>query len=646
LGGSALLDALRDDMRANYDYVLIDSRTGLSDIAGICTVQLPDVVVDCFTLSSQSIEGAASVAQSVLAQASRPITVLPVLMRTDASEKAKLDAGRDAARARFSMLPGLDDPEQAARYWAAAEVPYVPFYAFEEILAPFADTPGLATSLLAAFERLTATVTNGVVTTLGPMDDRLRQIRLAEFERTRRVPLSELTISYAARDRLWAEWVRAEASAAGFRVVLECLEVTTVEPVPGPASMTRPGPTVVLLSQEYASVHPGRGSWPVDVGLDGGGSTMVGLLLDGSRLPSPFDQAVVADLSGVDEITARHRMLSALGQPPPREEFLAREFRGSGRFPAAIPDTFNVPVRNDMFTGRAELLEDLRDRLSAGGPELAPQVLFGLGGVGKTQIAIEYAHRFAADYDLVQWIPAEQPGLMRASLARLTSVLGVDPGGDQKADVDAVLNALCMADPRRRWLLVFDNVDDPDTLAELLPAHGHGHVLITSRAPGRSRRTGLEVNVFKRDQSVTLLRRRAIGLAVVDADKVADLLGDLPLAIEQAGAWLAATGAPAETYLNLLETQLSKVLYAESPDYPRRRHLAMPLNGCAFSDRPRPVDGVCALPLSRSPRGCCGAGDAALAEFDGAAGPHIDGPDLPRGGPLLLGPGGLRTVRS
>jgi hypothetical protein len=570
LGGATLLDALRENMRANYDYVLLDSRTGLSDIAGICTVRMPDIVVDCFTLSSQSIEGAAAAAHSIIAQAEHPIKVLPVVTRTDASEKAKLDAGRETARARFATMLGLGDPEQAARYWAAAEIPYVPYYAFEEILAPFGDTAGLATSLLAAFERLTATVTDGAVTALGPMDERARQTQLAEFERTRRLPLSDLSVSYAARDRLWAEWVRAELTAAGFHVGIRCAELDDLQQTPAP----RPSPitSVFLLSQEYAALPQGEALLQAGTTRDASGrQTSVGVLLDGSRLPVPFDRAVSVDVSAVEETLARNRLLTALGQTPPSREASARapEPRSSGRFPGTIPRIFTVPQRNDMFTGRAEMLEDLRDRFSTGAPELQPQVLFGLGGVGKTQIAIEYAHRFAADYDLVHWIPAEQPGLMRAALARLAPMLDLPQSSDQTADLNAVLQALRTADPRRRWLLIFDNIDDPETLAEMLPAHGHGHVLITSRTPNHSRRTSTEVTVFKRDQSVTLLRRRSQGLALPDADKVAELLGDLPLAIEQAGAWLAVTGAPVETYLHLLETQLSKVLSQESPDYPR-----------------------------------------------------------------------------
>ena len=100
LGGGQFFDALRTDMKRNYDYVLIDSRTGLSDIAEICTVQMPDVLVDCFTLSSQSIEGAAAVARHIDERyPSRGIRILPVPMRIENAENAKVEASRAFARA-------------------------------------------------------------------------------------------------------------------------------------------------------------------------------------------------------------------------------------------------------------------------------------------------------------------------------------------------------------------------------------------------------------------------------------------------------------------------------------------------------------------------------------------------------------------
>ena len=175
LGGGRFFRAMRDDMKEKYDYVLIDSRTGLSDVADICTIELPDVLTICFTLSDQSIEGAAEVARQISGRyRDRNIRVLPVPMRIEDGEKEKLDVGRALARMKFEGFPAGMTPESSALYWASVEVPYKPFYAFEETLATFGDDPGSPASLLASFERITDCVTAGQITAMRPIAEDLR----------------------------------------------------------------------------------------------------------------------------------------------------------------------------------------------------------------------------------------------------------------------------------------------------------------------------------------------------------------------------------------------------------------------------------------------------------------------------------------
>ncbi len=220
LGGGRFFRAMRDDMKQKYDYVLIDSRTGLSDVADICTIELPDVLTICFTLSDQSIEGAADVARQISRRyRDRNIRVLPVPMRIEDGEKEKLDVGRALARMKFEGFPAGMTPESSALYWASVEVPYKPFYAFEETLATFGDDPGSPASLLSSFERITDAVTAGHVSTMRPVPEDLRLQYKDAFARRQPASSTQVYLSYVPEDRMWADWIEAVLTRAGFRVL-------------------------------------------------------------------------------------------------------------------------------------------------------------------------------------------------------------------------------------------------------------------------------------------------------------------------------------------------------------------------------------------------------------------------------------------
>jgi MinD-like ATPase involved in chromosome partitioning or flagellar assembly len=182
-GGGGYLDAVVTNMRKEYQYVLIDSRTGVSDTSGICTVQLPDTLVVCFTLNTQSIEGSAAVTQSVIDQrGGRPLRVLPVPMRLEDGEKRKLDAGLDYAHKRFASFARMP-PQEFETYWGEVAVPYKRFYAYEEVLATSADRAKQAQALLPTAEKLTSYLTRGAVTAIARITETERRRWLAEFER-------------------------------------------------------------------------------------------------------------------------------------------------------------------------------------------------------------------------------------------------------------------------------------------------------------------------------------------------------------------------------------------------------------------------------------------------------------------------------
>jgi Tetratricopeptide repeat/NB-ARC domain len=247
----------------------------------------------------------------------------------------------------------------------------------------------------------------------------------------------------------------------------------------------------------------------------------------------------------------------------------------------------NVPQRNKNFTGRQEILERLRQGVSSTVTAVLPHALQGMGGVGKTAVAIEYAYRYRPEYDLVWWIPADQPVLVRSSLAALAPPLGLQAASASgiEAAASAVLDALRTGKPFNRWLLIFDNADQPEDLNEVIP-WASGHVLITSRNHRwQSVVDTVTVDVFSRSESTAFLGKRVPkGLSESEASRLAEELGDLPLALEQAGALQAETGMSAEEYLQLLQGHAAEIMAeGRSPEYPQSMTAAWRLSVATLS---------------------------------------------------------------
>lgn len=567
-GGGEFFDAMRDEMISGYDYTLIDSRTGLSDEAEICTLHFPHILVTCFTLSEQGIDGSATVAHHIDTQyASRGIRILPVPTRIDEGEKEKADAGRALARSRFAALPrGMTDTERT-RYWGSVEVPYQPFYAYEETLATFGDQPGLPKSMLSAFERLAGYLTQGEVTSCAPVSEADRSRVLGAFARRKPANSGEVVLSYVPEDRLWAEWVAALLEQAGMRTV----QFDADSRNESPATVTAPAGnrTLAIVSGSYLESPNAMAFTRTVADADPSGNLghLIALNIAEVRAVAPFVGRPALELGGASAATAAETILRAFDlHAPPDASWHAP------RFPGAAPLIWNVGPRNASFTGRNPVLEHLRGQLASNSVSVVlPVALHGLGGVGKTQVALEYAHRFKGDYDLIWWLDAEQPGLINQSLTELARRMGIRVGEREGEAAREALEQLRVGEPPyQRWLLVFDNADDPEDLRSYLPS-GPGHTLITSRNQSWAQvAEPVEIDVFARTESIVHLTRRLPELSATDADRVAEVLGDLPLAVAVASAWLSETGTPVEDYLSSLEAESTRVLSLGRPvGYPR-----------------------------------------------------------------------------
>jgi len=241
--------------------------------------------------------------------------------------------------------------------------------------------------------------------------------------------------------------------------------------------------------------------------------------------------------------------------------------------PVSVPLVWgSVPYRSRNFTGRAELLRDVHERFTGSSEPVNSLALHGFPGIGKTQVATEYVYRYRSDYDVVWWIPADQLVLVRAGLAGLAGPLGLEAWATSGIDavVSQVLDALRRGDPFARWLLIFDNADEPRSMIDLIP-DGPGQTLVTTRDPSwRGVVDAVAVNSFSRSESLEFLTRRAFEtVGGQDADLLAEKLGDLPLALAQAAALITDKGMSAAQYVRLLSERPSELLSEGGPsEYP------------------------------------------------------------------------------
>jgi pimeloyl-ACP methyl ester carboxylesterase len=250
--------------------------------------------------------------------------------------------------------------------------------------------------------------------------------------------------------------------------------------------------------------------------------------------------------------------------PPPnshsiqasRSAVFATRTDGSSRPASQIPAIWNMPRQNPRFTGREDQIEQLRAALAprgegAGRGGSLVQAIDGLGGVGKSQIAIQYAYLFASDYEIVWWIDAERPELIGTQLAQLGVRAGwIAPDTGVEA-AWPLINDRLRATPG--WLLIFDNASAPDHVKLWLPQppiEGRGDVLITSRHKGWSEIAAqIHIGVFNRSESVALLTELVPAMRPENADALAERLGDLALGLVQAAGFIAETSMPVSNYL-------------------------------------------------------------------------------------------------
>jgi transcriptional regulator with XRE-family HTH domain/tetratricopeptide (TPR) repeat protein len=228
--------------------------------------------------------------------------------------------------------------------------------------------------------------------------------------------------------------------------------------------------------------------------------------------------------------------------------------------------------RNRFFTGRETFFETMRSRLVNSKVRPHALAINGLGGIGKTQLVVEYAYRYRTAYAAVLWFNTDSPASLIDSYVNLANELDLPEKGAQDRNITLrVVQRWLKENPH--CLIVLDNVEDPAAIYEFIVQMGESHIILTTRAQaiGVAAQT-LELGAMDIEESILLLLRRAqIAPAHAQledipetsftlAQSIALVMGGLPLALNQAASYIEETGCGLAGYLRLIEAQLAKML--------------------------------------------------------------------------------------
>jgi MinD-like ATPase involved in chromosome partitioning or flagellar assembly/tetratricopeptide (TPR) repeat protein len=319
LDGGEFLQALATNMRDEYDYVLVDSRTGISEVAAVGPLKLADVVVNCFGMSEQSIDGALKISEHIEAvREPGSVTVYPVPMRVDRRRADMASSARHHYERAFnSQLPR--EAKDPAAYWNEVEIPYQIDYAFEETVAAASGLPAGATDdFLRQCENLTGYITDKDVLGLGAIPEEERRRFHEATRRKRDASFGRVVVSYAHQDSRWAEWVAWCATRQGFEVSRHAAADeparNLLDSMWGRAG-EQPLCVVAVLSPSYGKTAEGATVWEWAKGrlTADGDRCLLPVRVSAEKIPELFREVPALDLFELDTDVARDKIAELLG---------------------------------------------------------------------------------------------------------------------------------------------------------------------------------------------------------------------------------------------------------------------------------------------------------------------------------------------
>jgi len=407
-------------------------------------------------------------------------------------------------------------------------------------------------------------------------------------------------ISYTSADKKWAEWIAWQLEEAQYSTILQAWDfqpgMNFVLEMDKAARVARC--TIVVLSPSYLNAQYTQPEWAVAFRRDPKSEkgALLPVRVQKCEVEGLLGSIVYIDLVDLDEAKAHETLLVGVRRERGKPD-TAPGFPGGGqrtipepqRFPGALPSIWNVPYpRNPYFTGREDILKRLYDALKADKTVAItqPQAISGLGGIGKTQSAVEYAYRYHNDYQAVLWARAETRQLLILDFVAIAGLLNL-PEKDMQDQNKVVETVKRWLKEHRDWLLILDNADDLAIVREFVPPVFGGHILLTTRAQAMGRLAHrIEIEKMEPGEGALFLLRRAGIIEESDvldnaseaernkAKEISQEMDGLPLALDQAGAYVEETSCGLADYLDLYQKHGATLL--------KRR-------GGLVADHPEPV---------------------------------------------------------
>src|SRR6266700_1458546 len=338
-------------------------------------------------------------------------------------------------------------------------------------------------------------------------------------------PVKDFFVSYNQADRAWAEWMASKLEDEGYTCIIQAWDflaggnfVLDMHRAAMEAQRT-----IAVLSPDYLTALYTQPEWAAAFVQDptGKNGTLLPVRVRECKPQGILAPIVYIDLVTLDESKACSTLLAGVKRtrakpsgPLPFPGGASPTPKPLASFPGNWPEVWEVPYRrNPFFTGRDELLQQLHEKLTSNTTMALTQAqaISGLGGIGKTQTALEYAYRHQHKYRYVLWATADTAEGLSAEYVRLAELLKV-PGRDEKDQQVTIKAFKHWLVHEQDWLLILDNADEVEMVRDFLPdgPHMKGYIILTTRAQALGDIANpLDIEKMDKDEGVQFLLKRA-----------------------------------------------------------------------------------------------------------------------------------------